>query len=236
MRRDGRSIRRSARIPQPAASTFRNSIRRQQQRTWRSCDCATRPPARASRCSLRLLPMPSRGGPPLFLCSLARALGALRLGACADSPIIGETGVTGSRPGPRPRRDGGSPMGLQQLLDDLLGRDLPVAVECYDGSRVGPLDAPATVRIVSPDAIHRIVTGRGRELSFARAYVAGEIDIEGDIFAVIALRDRVAKPTVNLPMLRNAAAQIGISNLRTLARLRPPEPPPEEVHLHGRLH
>ena len=114
-------------------------------------------------------------------------------------------------------------MGLQQLLDDLLGRDLPVAVECYDGSRVGPTDAPATVRIVSPDAIHRIVTGRGRELAFARAYVAGEIDIDGDIFAVIALRDRVAKPTVSLSMLRNAAAQIGITNLRTLTRLRPPE-------------
>jgi cyclopropane-fatty-acyl-phospholipid synthase len=127
-------------------------------------------------------------------------------------------------------------MGLQQLLDDLLGKDLPVAVECYDGSRVGPVDAPATVRIVSPDAIHRIVTGRGRELAFARAYVAGEIDIEGDIFAVIALRDRVAKPTVSLSMLRNAAAQIGINNVRTLARLRAPEPPPEEVRLHGRLH
>ena len=89
----------------------------------------------------------------------------------------------------RPRRDGGSPMGLQQLLDDLLGADIPIAVECYDGSRVGPIDAPATVRIVRPEAIQRIVAGRGRELAFARAYIAGEIDIEGDIYAVIGLRD-----------------------------------------------
>ncbi|MEO8694256.1 MAG: class I SAM-dependent methyltransferase [Acidimicrobiales bacterium] len=127
-------------------------------------------------------------------------------------------------------------MGLQQLLDDLLGRDLPIAVECYDGSRVGPIDAPATVRIKNPEAIHRLVTGRGRELAFGRAYVAGEIDIEGDIFSVIALRERVAKPTLNVAMLRNAAAQLGVTNFRALTRLRPPEPPPEEVRLHGRLH
>ena len=127
-------------------------------------------------------------------------------------------------------------MGLQQLLDDLLGRDLPVAVECYDGSRVGPIDSPATVRIVSPEAIHRIVAGRGRELAFARAYIAGEIDIEGDIFAVIALRDRVARPKVTLSMLRNAAAQVGVTNIRSLLSLRAPEAPPEEVRLRGRLH
>ena len=127
-------------------------------------------------------------------------------------------------------------MGLQQLLDDLLGSDIPIAVECYDGSRVGPIDAPATVRIVGPEAIRRIIAGRGRELAFARAYVAGEIDIEGDIYAVISLRDRVSRPKVTLSMLRNAAAQVGVTNVRSLLSLRAPEPPPEEVRLHGRLH
>ena len=127
-------------------------------------------------------------------------------------------------------------MGLQQLLDDLLGHDLPIAIECYDGSRIGPVDAPATVRVKGPEAIHRIVTGRGSELAFARAYVAGEIDIEGDIFAVVALRDRMGRPHVNVSLLRNAAAAIGVSSVRSLLRLRQPEAPPEEVKLHGRLH
>ena len=127
-------------------------------------------------------------------------------------------------------------MGLQQLLDDLFGPDLPIAIECYDGSRVGPIDAPATVRIAGPEAIHRIITGRGRELAFARSYVAGEIDIEGDIYAVIALRDRFNRPNVSLSLLRNAAAEIGVTGLRSLGHLRQPEPPPEEVRLHGRLH
>jgi cyclopropane-fatty-acyl-phospholipid synthase len=127
-------------------------------------------------------------------------------------------------------------MGLQQLLDDLFGRDLPIAIECYDGSRVGPIDPPATVRVNSPAGIHRIITGRANELAFARAYVAGEIDVEGDIFAVIALRDRFDRPHISLSLLRNAAAAIGVSNVRSLLRVRPPGPPPEEVKLHGRLH
>ena len=113
-------------------------------------------------------------------------------------------------------------MGLQQLLDDLFGRDLPIAIECYDGSRVGPIDAPATVRINNAAAVHRIVTGRANELSFARAYVAGEIDVEGDIFAVLALRERFDRPHLSLSLLRNAAATIGISNVRSLRRVRPP--------------
>lgn len=125
---------------------------------------------------------------------------------------------------------------LQQLLDDLFGPDLPVAVECYDGSRVGPIDAPATVRVHSPAAIHRIITGRGRELAFARAYIAGEIDLEGDIYAIITMRDRVARPKISLSMLRNAAREVGVSDVRSLVHLRAPEPPPEEIRLHGRRH
>jgi hypothetical protein len=46
-----------------------------------------------------------------------------------------------------------------------------------------------------------IIAGRGRELAFARAYVAGEIDIEGDIYAVISLRD-ASRPKVTVSMLR----------------------------------
>jgi cyclopropane-fatty-acyl-phospholipid synthase len=125
---------------------------------------------------------------------------------------------------------------LQELLDDLFGDDFPVAVECYDGSRVGPIDAPATVRIVSPAAIRRIVTGRGRELAFARAYIAGEIDLEGDLYTIITMRDRVPRPKPSVSLLRNAAAELGVTNLRSLLQVRAPAPPPEEIRLHGRLH
>jgi hypothetical protein len=64
-------------------------------------------------------------------------------------------------------------MALAALVDDVLGGGVPIAVEAYDGSRSGPVDAPATIVIRSPDALRRIVTAPG-ELGLARAYVSGD--------------------------------------------------------------
>ncbi len=81
----------------------------------------------------------------------------------------------------------------------------------------------------SPDAIRRIVTAPG-ELGFGRAYVAGDIDIEGDIFAMLELRHR-------LPSIRLGREQ-WLSALRLVGTdgLRPLPPPPEEARLRGRRH
>jgi cyclopropane-fatty-acyl-phospholipid synthase len=108
-----------------------------------------------------------------------------------------------------------------------------VAVRAYDGTVMGPADAPATIVVNEPAALARIVAGRGRELALARAYVAGEIDIEGDIFALLALRDAIAPHRPDL-----ATAKMLAETLRggSLKELKPPPPPPEEVKLHGRRH
>jgi cyclopropane-fatty-acyl-phospholipid synthase len=112
----------------------------------------------------------------------------------------------------------------------ILGPDLPIAVESYDDGRVGPDEAPATLVIHSPDALRRILTAPG-ELGLGRAYVAGDLDVEGDIYVALAsLRAR-------LPRVR-----LGPSELVILARLlgldgvRPLPPPPEEARLSGRRH
>jgi cyclopropane-fatty-acyl-phospholipid synthase len=118
---------------------------------------------------------------------------------------------------------------LGGLLSGLLGDDLPVAVELYDGSRLGPRDAPATIVVRSPDALRRIVGAPG-ELGFARAYVAGDIDLDGDIYAVLGLRDRL--PQVRLTPRQWAAA----ARLVGASALRPLPPPPEEARLRGRMH
>ena len=47
---------------------------------------------------------------------------------------------------------------LSSLIESVLGTDLPVEIRAYDGSRVGPVDAPATLVIKHPDALRRIVT------------------------------------------------------------------------------
>jgi cyclopropane-fatty-acyl-phospholipid synthase len=115
-------------------------------------------------------------------------------------------------------------------MKDVLGGGLPIAVRAWDGSRVGPDDAPATIVLRSPDALRRIVFAPG-ELGFSRAWVAGDIDVEGDIVAAMALRERVPDLKLRLRHLLAAARIVGLRNLRPL------KPPAEEVRrLPGRLH
>lgn len=129
-----------------------------------------------------------------------------------------------------------SEVSIQGLLESILGEDLPVRVTAYDGSALGPPDAPARVEIRSPAAIRRIITGLGRELAFARAYVAGEIDISGDIYEVVQLRDRFSNIRPTSTVLRQAMAALGDGAGSSLSKLRPLPPPPEEVRLHGLRH
>jgi len=121
-------------------------------------------------------------------------------------------------------------MALAALVDDVLGGGLPIAVEAYDGSRSGPVDAPATIVIRSPDALRRIVTAPG-ELGLARAYVSGDLELQGSIWALLELRDRI--PDVQLEpktMLRL------VHELGGWREVRPLPPPDEEVRLRGWRH
>src|SRR2546430_6132231 len=117
---------------------------------------------------------------------------------------------------------------LAATIEDLLGPDLPVAIEAYDGSRLGPPDADATLVIRSPAALQRIVTAPG-ELGFGRAYVAGDLDVEGDIYAALSLRDRLPSVRLNARQWAAAARLLGPAVLRRGAPPpaggRPPRPP-----------
>jgi len=58
----------------------------------------------------------------------------------------------------------------------------------YDGSVLGPVGARTVLRVRSPDAIRRVLLSPG-ELGIARAYVAGDLDIDrGTVFDVLELR------------------------------------------------
>jgi cyclopropane-fatty-acyl-phospholipid synthase len=120
-------------------------------------------------------------------------------------------------------------MSLASLVEGLLGPDLPVAIEGYDGTRVGPDGSAAKIIVRSPRAIGRIVQAPG-ELGLARAYVAGELDVEGDIFAALKLQDLM--PRIEL----TAREWVQAAKLAGPAALRRVPPPPEEVRLHGRRH
>ncbi len=120
-------------------------------------------------------------------------------------------------------------MSVAEMVQEVLGAGLPVAFEAYDGSRCGPVDALATIVLRSPTALQRILTAPG-ELGLGRAYVAGDLDIQGDIWAALSLRDRM--PSVRL----EPKQWLAVFKLAGAAGLRRPTPPPEETRLHGPLH
>jgi cyclopropane-fatty-acyl-phospholipid synthase len=121
-------------------------------------------------------------------------------------------------------------MALAALVDDVLGGGLPIAVEAYDGSRSGPVDAPATIVIRSPDALRRIVTAPG-ELGMARAYVSGDLELQGSIWALLELRDRIPDVQLEPKMMLRLVRELG-----GWREVRPVPPPDEEVRLRGRRH
>ena len=59
------------------------------------------------------------------------------------------------------------------------GLGLPVRLRAWDGSEAGPADGPVLVAR-SPRALQRLLWRPG-ELGLARAYVSGDLDVEGDL-------------------------------------------------------
>ena len=122
--------------------------------------------------------------------------------------------------------------GLAETLASLLGGDLPVAIQAYDGSHAGPSDASVTLVVRSPDAVRRVLSSPG-ELGMARAYVAGDIELDGDIYVALATLGQRLVDGFGRPQSWGTLARLvrGTGGLR-----RAPEPPPEETRLHGRRH
>jgi cyclopropane-fatty-acyl-phospholipid synthase len=118
-------------------------------------------------------------------------------------------------------------MELAQLVHRVLG-EAPISVRAFDGSEVDVPGAVATLTVRSRDAIRRFVTAPS-ELGLARAYVAGELDVDGDLFAALGA---VADLDLHLDrsLLVELARTVGVEGLRPLP------PPPEEVRLHGVRH
>jgi cyclopropane-fatty-acyl-phospholipid synthase len=125
--------------------------------------------------------------------------------------------------------------GIARIVESLLGPDLPVAFEAYDGSRLGPTSAPGTVVVRSSDALQRMLFAPG-ELGVARAFVAGDIDVEGDIFSVFELRHRARHLSIWRDYPSAMRCVFEILRLLDISKLRPLPPPAEEARPRGQLH
>jgi cyclopropane-fatty-acyl-phospholipid synthase len=116
------------------------------------------------------------------------------------------------------------------LLEGMIGANPPVRIALWDGSTWGP-DTPTQIVVRSPEALRRALFRPG-ELGLARAFVAGELDVQGDIFAALAIRENLG---ATAPRPDSTTARALTTLLRELGP-RPPAPPPEEARLRGRRH
>ena len=112
-------------------------------------------------------------------------------------------------------------MSLGSAITDILGSELPVRIRAYDGTDVGPKDAATTLTLRTPDAVTRMVTHPG-EIGLARAYVAGDLEIDGDIYDALDLRHVLPGGRLSVGLLLSLLRQIELRNLRRLPL------PPEE--------
>ena len=123
---------------------------------------------------------------------------------------------------------------LGPLFRSLLGEPSPLPVRFWDGSVLGGATGQATLVLCRPEALQRIVWAPG-ELGFARAYVSGDLEVEGDLIHALGVLGSVnpglrVEPRTWLATLRSAA-QLGLLDPR-----RTPAPPAEEARLRGRPH
>ncbi|GAA0365128.1 class I SAM-dependent methyltransferase [Microbispora corallina] len=114
-------------------------------------------------------------------------------------------------------------MTLANIFGKIVGPDAGVEFVAYDGSKAGTPDSDVRIEVKSPAAVAYLAQAPG-ELGLARAYIAGHIDVHGDMYTLL---DRMWSLTLNdLPLGEKVAAirSLGVKPLM----MRVP-PPPQEV-------
>jgi cyclopropane-fatty-acyl-phospholipid synthase len=121
-------------------------------------------------------------------------------------------------------------MQVADIISSVVGPDVRVRVIGYDGSKAGPDSSDVALRIASPRALARLATAPG-SLGLARAYVEGEIEVEGELYELL---DAMADLTMHdIPR----AEQIRLVRRLFPVWLRHRMPPPDlEYRPPGRLH
>jgi cyclopropane-fatty-acyl-phospholipid synthase len=132
-----------------------------------------------------------------------------------------------------------APKGAAKVIAALLaqaGLDLPVRLRAWDGSEAGalePLDSPVLVAR-SPRALQRILWRPG-ELGLARAYVSGDLDVEGDLTDGLHRVYATAPRSGPFGLIKTGPAAVAAAaRLGLLAPL--PGPPGCELRVRGRRH
>jgi cyclopropane-fatty-acyl-phospholipid synthase len=124
---------------------------------------------------------------------------------------------------------------VEKMARGLLGEGLPVRLRTWDGSEAGPESGP--VAVVGDSAVVRRLLWRRNELGLAQAFIAKEIDVEGDLHVALTAmweayeRQKAAgvRPPRHLVSLFTLAVRWGVLG-------RSPMVPLEPIRLSGPEH
>jgi len=120
-------------------------------------------------------------------------------------------------------------MALANVFERIAGPDAPVAFRAYDGSEAGIAGAPVRITIRSPVALSYIAQAPG-SLGLARAYVAGHLDVEGDMYTALTRIVQAQRVDLSLSERLRILSDLGGPKL-----LYPRVPlPPQEVRVRRR--
>lgn len=117
---------------------------------------------------------------------------------------------------------------ISEALSRLMKDGLPFRFEAFDGSSAGPIDSSVGLRLMNERGLSYLMTAPG-DLGFARAYVAGDLEVEGvhpgDPYEAMKLlmsqlRFKVPSATEVVQIMRS----VGLQNVKI-------PPPPAEEHL-----
>ncbi len=128
-------------------------------------------------------------------------------------------------------------MSLAEVFERVAGPDANVAFTAYDGSSAGhPGSPPVTISVRSPVAVSYLAQAPGA-LGLARAYVAGHLDVDGDMYTALSRLSGVQRIDLSPREKLSILSSLGGPSLL----LRRVAPPPQEVRVNrswlgGRRH
>ena len=119
---------------------------------------------------------------------------------------------------------------LAPLIRATLGKQIPLRIAGWDGSRAGPASAPWQLNIVNRQGLRRLLW-EPNGVGLARAYVSGDIDVEGDILAGLQVLEEMPDfrtgPHIDVDTRTKVA--LAKAALRLGAVGPPPKAPAEEA-------
>jgi cyclopropane-fatty-acyl-phospholipid synthase len=121
-------------------------------------------------------------------------------------------------------------MPLADVFEQVAGQNADVQFVAYDGSKAGTPGSPAvTISVKDPTAVSYLAQSPG-ELGLARAFVSGHLDVDGDMYMLLARLADAKRVKLSAADQLSVLFQLGGPKL-LLNRVAPP---PQEVRVNRR--